>query len=114
VRCWATTPGHRTPGAALKATGLHRHREVDLPVRDLDDTTMALMMAQENMEEWDSSALVEQETIRAIVEGYAAGRIKLPRPDKKTPRNNIRYAPSFQIGHQEGCEGDVAFTSLYL
>jgi hypothetical protein len=41
-------------------------KEVDLPVRDLDDTTMARMMAQENMEEWDSSALVEQETIRAI------------------------------------------------
>ena len=54
------------------------------------------------MEEWDSSALVEQETIRAIVEGYAAGRIKLPRPDKKTPRNNIRYAPSFMV--KKGCE----------
>jgi len=45
------------------AYGHHRHlalkeldyREIDVPVRDLDDNTMAKMMAAENMEEWGSS-----------------------------------------------------------
>src|SRR5215475_1914233 len=49
---------------------------IDVPVRDLDDTVMAQIMAHENMEEWGHSSAVEQETVRAIIEGYAEGRIK--------------------------------------
>ena len=62
----------------LTALAEARIPEIDVPVRDLDDTTMAKIMAHENMEEWGHTTLIEQETIRAIVQGFADGRIKLP------------------------------------
>jgi len=34
-------------------------------------------MAHENMEEWETSAIVEIETIAAVVEAYGAGKIEL-------------------------------------
>jgi hypothetical protein len=67
---------------------------IDVPVRDLDDTKMAQIMAHENMEEWGASADVELETVRAIVKGYADGRIKLPKPTD-THGGPLRYAPHF-------------------
>jgi ParB-like nuclease domain len=73
-----------------------RIEAIDIPVRKLDDTTMAKIMAHENMEEWSWSALIEQETLRAIVEGFAEGRIELPKV--KTDGNRVRYAPSFLSG----------------
>jgi hypothetical protein len=48
--------------------------------------------------EWGAVAAVEQETIRAVVEAYAAGTIELPRPDKKTPGDRLRNAPHFKPG----------------
>jgi len=74
---------------ALRELGV---KEVDIPVRALDDTEMARIMAHENMEEWGATALVEQETVRAVVLGYAEGRIKLSKPNHQ---GLIRYAPSF-------------------
>lgn len=55
-----------------------RYGEIDVPVRKLDDTTMAKIMANENMDEWGHDAAIEQETVRGIVEGIGAGRIKMP------------------------------------
>jgi hypothetical protein len=82
---------------------------IDVPCRKLDDTTMAKIMARENMEEWAWSALIEQETVRSIVEGFADGRIVLPAV--KNGAGQIRIAPSFlpvgktaddeTSGHQE-------------
>jgi hypothetical protein len=73
-----------------------RVQEIDAPVRKLDDTQMAKIMAHENMEEWAWSASIEQETVRAIVEGFAQGRIHMPKV--KIDGNRVRYAPSFQSG----------------
>ena len=56
---------------------------------------MAKIMARENAEEWGTSAAVEHETIRSIVEGYAERRIKLPPINGKTSQDNIRNAPSY-------------------
>lgn len=79
--------------AALKAL---RIEEVDIPVRKLSDTDMARIMAHENMEEWGHSSSIEQETVRAIVEGYAAGKIELPKPKGAgNGQGNLRYAPHF-------------------
>ena len=61
-------------------------------MRDLSDTKMAQIMAHENMKEWGASADVETETIRAIVQGYADGRIELPELPNNV--NKVRYAPS--------------------
>jgi ParB-like chromosome segregation protein Spo0J len=76
--------------AALRKVGI---KEIDVPVRDLSDTDMAKIMAHENMQEWGSSAEIEQETIRAIIDGYAAGRIKMDMVANSAKR--VRYAPFF-------------------
>jgi hypothetical protein len=68
--------------------------EVSLIVRDLDDTHMLQVMARENLEEWGTSAAVEHETVRAVVEAYAKGQIKLPAPPSSVQRG-LRFAPSF-------------------
>ena len=87
---------------ALKKAGVI---EIDIPVRDLDDTTMAKIMAHENMEEWAHSAIIEQETVRAIVEAYGAGRIQLPAIKSKDGRGTaaVRNAPflSPHVGRQK-------------
>jgi ParB-like nuclease domain len=70
-------------------------RMVTLIIRDLDDDHMLKIMARENMEEWGTSAAVEQETVRAVVEAYAAGKIQLPIPALRVNSNQLRYAPSF-------------------
>src|ERR1035441_7673536 len=68
--------------------------EVSLIVRDLDDTHMLQVTARENLEEWGTSAAVEHETVRAVVEAYAKGQIKLPAPPSSVQRG-LRFAPSF-------------------
>jgi ParB-like chromosome segregation protein Spo0J len=79
--------------AALKK---ERINEIDVPVRKLSDTDMAKIMSHENMEEWGSSADIEAETIRAIVKGFADGRIALPSVKADTTRGHIRLAPLFK------------------
>jgi hypothetical protein len=75
--------------------------EIDVPVRDLDDTTMARIMSHENLEEWGHSSSIEQETVRAIVEAYAEGRIEFP-PLKRSSGDgdggSVRFAPAFKVG----------------
>lgn len=66
--------GHHRREALRKA----KVSEIDIPVRKLDDTHMAQIMAHENMEEWGHSASIEQETIRSIVVAFGKGRINLP------------------------------------
>src|ERR1019366_2674698 len=68
--------------------------EIDVPVRDIDNTRMAKIMASENMEEWGTSAVIEQETVRAIVEAYGAGEIEIPKPGL---HGVVRNAPYFSI-----------------
>lgn len=72
-------------------------RKVDLIIRDLDDDAMIKIMARENMEEWGTSATVEHETIRAVVEAFGEGKIELPKV-KQTNPEKLRYAPSFIMG----------------
>lgn len=67
--------------------------EVELTIRDLDDDQMLKIMARENMEEWGTSAIIEQETVRAVVEAYAEGRIHLSHLHLNT--SEVRHAPSF-------------------
>ena len=84
--------------------------KVDLIIRDLHDHAMLQIMARENMEEWGTSASVEHETIRAVVEAYAEGRIELESPDDKTPTRSIRYAPSFTRGDVLLARGEHPYT----
>jgi nitrogen regulatory protein PII len=85
--------------------------KVDLIIKDLDDETMLQIMARENMEEWGSSAVVEQETVRAVVEAYADGLIELLNVPKNTDINLIRYAPSFIRGEPSAATREVRYTA---
>ena len=90
------------------AYGHHRleavHRElgddaqVGLIIRELDDETMLQIMVQENMTEWATSAITEQESVRAVVLAYGTARIKLSLPDPKASHAKLRFAPSFLQG----------------
>ena len=83
-------------------------KSIEAQVRDLTDTQMARMMAHENMQEWESSATVEQETIRAIIEGYADGKITLESPNGVESGGRLRFAPRFGI--DPGAHGDRPYT----
>ena len=100
---------------ALKQDKESQIKEIDVPVRDLDDTHMAKIMAHENMEEWGHSAIIEQETVRAIVEGYAEGKIQLPMTKHKDGRGSItlRYAPFFAPPRGEA-KTDKPYTAATL
>ncbi|MGO8749202.1 MAG: ParB/RepB/Spo0J family partition protein [Thermoguttaceae bacterium] len=114
---WENIVAREVDGEAQIAYGHHRlvalqeelgkKAKVPLVIKDLDDEAMLQMMARENMEEWRTSAVVEQETVRAVIEVYAAGRVALPGIPKDTKRTVIRYAPSFIQG-DEASEGSNA------
>jgi hypothetical protein len=65
---------------------------VEVIVKDLSNEQMLKMMARENMEEWGTSAWVELETIRAVIEAYGKGEIALPKIPSKANESKLRYA----------------------
>jgi nitrogen regulatory protein PII len=101
--------GHHRLTALKEQYGLDE--AVTLIIRDLDDDQMLKIMARENMEEWGTSAAVEQETVRAVVEAYAEGKIFLPTPAESASANQIRYAPSFIMGDPSRPAGSHPYTA---
>ena len=109
---WENLVAREVKGHAEIAYGHHRlvalqeemgpRAKVPLIIKDLDDGAMLQMMARENMDEWRTSAVVEQETVRAVVEAYAAGKIVLPEIPKDTKKTVIRHAPSYVQGEENG------------
>jgi DNA-binding HxlR family transcriptional regulator len=67
--------------------------EVDIPVRDLDNATMAKIMARENHEEWGAYAEVDTETCRAVIQAFGDGHLELSKPPKTSSK--ARLAPGF-------------------
>lgn len=84
--------------------------EVGIVVRDFTDDQMLQIMARENMEEWGSSAWVEMETVRAVVEAYGAGQITLAKPAENN-RRNWRVAPSFVLGERPRTPASAPYTA---
>lgn len=72
---------------------------MNLVIRDLSDEDMLRVMADENANEYGHSAEVEQETIRAVVQAYADGKIELekPKPMGKGGFKAVRMAPKFAV-----------------
>ena len=66
---------------------------IEVIVRDLSNEHMLQMMANENMEEWGTSAWVELETLRAVIEAYGRGEIELPKVPRDTPKQHVRRLP---------------------
>jgi hypothetical protein len=73
-----------------------------LIVKNLSDEKMLQVMANENMQEFGTSATVEIESVRAVVLAYAEGKIELEKPKnlggKGGRADGMRYAPSFKPG----------------
>jgi len=121
---WENIVARECKGGIEIAYGHHRltalqevyspNTEFNFIIRDLSDTEMAKIMASENMEEWGSDADVEQETVRAIIKGYAEGRIDLGSLPAKTPKNAIRYAPSFSVGDVREAPAEHPYTTEML
>ncbi len=105
---WDNLLARKINGSPELAYGHHRlialeeeygpDHKISLIIQDLSNETMLKIMAGENREEWSHDVSVEHETVRAVVEALGQGDIELPAPKKKTPRNVIRYAPSFIRG----------------
>lgn len=68
---------------------LKKTSQVEIIVRKLTNEQMIQMMARENMEEYGTSAWVELETLRAVLEGIASGDITPPPIKKNTPKTQI-------------------------
>jgi hypothetical protein len=62
-------------------------------------------MARENQEDWSTRFTVEMETVRAVVEAYAAGKISLPEIPRDTAHAHLRSAPSFVPSSDDGDVG---------
>ena len=84
---------HRLEAARLE---FGPDRKIILIIETLDDGTMLQMMIRDNQETYGSSALVEQENIRAVVEAYAAGTIELKK--RGGGHSQHRFAPSVYRG----------------
>jgi hypothetical protein len=84
--------------------------EIEVHIMNLSDADMIKMMAHENMEEWGTSAIVEIETIAAVVKAYAQGKIELNGLSEKTNKGIIRYAPSFLVGPSASRSGEHPYT----
>jgi ParB-like chromosome segregation protein Spo0J len=111
---WPNIVVRKNGGGVEQAYGHHRavaareefgpNHEIEVIDRKLDDAMMLKMMAHDNMEEYGTSAIVVMETVKAVVEAFAAGRIKLENP-AGAGRGGRRIAPSFK--QQEGIFGEV-------
>ena len=55
---------------------------------------MLRIMGRENMGEWGGMAAVEHETVKAVIQAYADGKIELPAMGAKVSRSNVSNAPS--------------------
>lgn len=72
--------------------------KVQLIIRPLSDDAMLKIMARENQQEWATNALVEMETVAAVVKAFADGRIELAPVNQKASAHHLRYAPSYILG----------------
>jgi hypothetical protein len=81
---------------------------VDLAITEMDDRKIIEKLARENSDAWHSDALTDQAAVRAVVEPYGAGKIKLEYPPAKAPKK--RHAPSFRLGHVPRAGGEHPYT----
>lgn len=118
---WGNIVARAVDGGAEIVYGHHRlavlkeeygdDHQINLIIRDLDDEDMVRMMADENRPEWQHDAAEQQAMVRAVIEAYADGRIKLPKPPKRTKAQVIRYAPSCISGGSSPATGDHPYTA---
>ena len=109
---WDNVIGRERNGHVQMAYGHHRriafekkygkNAKMTITIKELSDPDMLRVMADENVSEYGTSAEVEQETIRAVVQAYADGKITgergMKKPPAKVQKSNLRCAPGFRRG----------------
>ncbi len=89
-------------------------KEIPLIIEDLSDDQMLKMMVRENGQDWGNSAVVDQESVRAVVVAFAQDKILLAPPPSKTAKTALRFAPSFSLGGGRGIPPDHPYTAPIL
>ena len=83
--------GHHRIAAAIRAG----KTEADFIVKELNDAAMIQVMDSENRETYGSTPLSLIESVKAVVQSLAKGKIPPFIMDSKTKKSSIRYAPSY-------------------
>jgi len=93
---WQMAFGHARYAALSEMYG--PDKQFDFKAREFTDAQMIRCMADENVDMDSGRVQSFLESVRAVVQAYAAGRItKKEMPQPKIPRDQ-RFAPSFQVG----------------
>jgi hypothetical protein len=81
--------------------------EVDIPVRDIDDSTMIRIMANENMDEWQSNTSVMLETVLTAKEYLEGELAKYATWEdwKKDNKTNDLFSNHADFGQAKGKQG---------
>jgi hypothetical protein len=100
---WDNILGRKVEGIIQIAYGHHRLEAlkqiksledfVDIPVKDLDDSTMIQIMANENMEQWESNSSVIIETVKVARDFLNAelGKYETWEEFKTNKNNSLNY-----------------------
>jgi ParB-like nuclease domain len=117
---WGNILGRLVDGKPEIAYGHHRRvamlekfgdsHMVDIIIRDLHDDDMIQIMASENMDAWASRAIVDIETVHAVVKAYGEDKINLGKVPEDARKSYLRYAPSFIPGNVTPNTSHVPFT----
>lgn len=114
---WENLVGRDIGGGQVElAYGRHRRAALEVvyglegivrvSVRPLSDADMLRMMSSENAIAPNRDITVTMEVVRGTVEAYAVDLVSLPRPDKRTKKSDLRYAPSFRLASSTAVAGD--------
>jgi len=104
---WKGIRARKVNGKVEIAFGHHRLKalqelgwdQVDLDIEDLSDSDMLQLLSRENSPSYTCRSEEDVDIVRKAVQGYADGKIELPgEVDKKTSKNQLRYAPGFTMG----------------
>jgi hypothetical protein len=79
--------------------------EVDIPVRDIDDSTMIRIMANENMDEWQSNTSVMLETVLTAKE-YLEGELAKYESWEECPNSFIKALFTGTKGYFIHCKNE--------
>lgn len=102
--------GHHRLAAAIK-TGIGH---ADFIVKKLDDAQMIQIMDNENRETYGATLHTLIESVRAVVQALAKGKIPDFEIDAKVQKSNIRYAPSFVPGVCSGSGPEHPYTAFSI
>lgn len=99
--------GHHRIAAALRA----KVTEADFIVKNFDDAQMIQVMDNENRETYGATLHTLIESVKAVVQALAKGKISDFEIDPKVNVSQIRYAPSFVPGVSVPSDGTHPYTA---